>query len=99
MNVRFQASFAKDLRALKDKALLERIKELIANVEAAQSLAEVSNLKKLHGGSGYYRVRIGDYRVLNGRAVAFQATHVGSTPITRLAMRKFAWGSRLMRAL
>ena len=63
MNVRFQASFAKDLRALKDKALLERIKELIASVEAAQSLGEVSNVKKLHGGGGFYRVRIGDYRV------------------------------------
>jgi len=63
LNVRFKASFAKDLRALKDKALLERIKELIANVEAAQSLAEVSNLKKLRGGGGYYRIRIGDYRV------------------------------------
>ena len=63
MKVRFQASFAKNLRALKDKALLERIKELIANVEAAQSPAELSNLKKLHGGGGYYRIRIGDYRV------------------------------------
>lgn len=63
MNVRFKASFARDLRALKDKALLERIKELIANVEAGQSLAEISNLKKLRGGGGYYRVRIGDYRV------------------------------------
>ncbi len=63
MNVRFKASFARDLRALKDKALLERIKELIANVEAAQSLVEIPNLKKLHGGSQHYRVRIGDYRV------------------------------------
>jgi len=63
LKVRFQASFAKDLRALKDQALLERIKELIANVEAAQSLAEVSNLEKLRGGGGYYRIRIVDYRV------------------------------------
>ena len=63
MKVRFKASFARDLRALKDKALLERIKELIANVEAAQSLAEVSNLKKLHGAGGYHRIKIGDYRV------------------------------------
>jgi len=38
LKVRFKASFAKDLRALKDKALLERINELIANIEAAQSL-------------------------------------------------------------
>lgn len=63
MKVRFKASFGKDLQALKDKALLERIKTLIANVEAAQSLAEVSSLKKLRGGGAYYRVRIGDYRV------------------------------------
>jgi mRNA interferase RelE/StbE len=63
LKVRFKTSFAKDLRALKDKALLERIKELIVNVEAAQSLTQVSNLKKLHVGGGYYRVRIGDYRV------------------------------------
>ncbi len=63
MKVRFKASFARDLRALKDKALLERIKELIANVEAAQSLAEMPNLKKLHGGGEHYRVRIGDYRL------------------------------------
>jgi mRNA interferase RelE/StbE len=63
LKVRFNASFAKDLRALKDKALLERIKELIASVEAVQGLAEVSNIKKLHGGGGHYRVRVGDYRV------------------------------------
>ena len=63
MKVRFTASFVKDLQALKDKALLERIKTLIANVEAAQSLGEVSGLKKLRGGGAYYRVRIGDYRV------------------------------------
>jgi mRNA interferase RelE/StbE len=63
LKVRFTASFVKDLQALKDKALLERIKTLIANVEAAQSLGEVSGLKKLRGGGAYYRVRIGDYRV------------------------------------
>jgi len=63
LNVRFKASFAGDVRALKDKALLERIKKLVANIEAAQSLAEVPNLKQLRGGGGYYRVRVGDYRV------------------------------------
>ena len=54
MKVRFKASFASDLRALKDKALLERIKDLIAQIEAAQGLSEVSNLKKLHGGREHY---------------------------------------------
>ena len=63
MKVRFKASFANDLRPLKDKSLLERIKALIAKVEAARSLSELPNLKKLRGGGAYYRVRLGDYRV------------------------------------
>ena len=63
MKVRFKASFAKDLRALNDKSLLERIKALIATVESAQKLAEVPHLKKLRGAGAYYRARLGDYRV------------------------------------
>jgi len=52
-----------DLRAPKDQALRDRIKSLIADVEAAQNLSELSNFKKLRGGGAYYRVRLGDYRV------------------------------------
>jgi mRNA interferase RelE/StbE len=63
LNVRFRASFAGDLRALKDKSLLDRVKTLIAKVESAESLAEIPNLKMLRGGGAYYRVRLGDYRV------------------------------------
>lgn len=63
MKVRFKASFARDLRVLKDKTLLDRIKTLIASVESAQSLSEVSHLKRLRGGGAFYRARLGDYRV------------------------------------
>ncbi len=63
MKVRFKASFASDLRALSDKSLLERIRSLIAEVESAESLREIPNLKKLRGGGAYYRARLGDYRV------------------------------------
>jgi len=63
LNVRFKASFASDLRALNDKSLLERIRSLIAQVESAESLTEIPNLKKLRGGGAYYRARLGDYRV------------------------------------
>ena len=63
MTVRFKASFAADLRALKDKPLLERVKTLIAKVESADSLLEIPNLKRLRGFGAYYRVRLGDYRV------------------------------------
>jgi len=63
LKVRFKASFAKDLRALDDKSLRERIKTLIATVESAPTLAEVPNLRKLRGAGAFYRARIGDYRV------------------------------------
>ena len=63
MKVEFRESFAKDLKGVKDKGLLDRVKELIEAVEKADSLAEISNLKKLKGGGNYFRLRVGDYRV------------------------------------
>ena len=63
MKVRFKESFARDLRTVKDKVLLGRIRALIENVEKAESLADVTGLKKLRGGGAYYRIRVGDYRV------------------------------------
>jgi mRNA interferase RelE/StbE len=63
LKVRFKESFARDLRALKDKTLLGRIRALIEDVEKAGSLGEVASLKKLRGGGTYYRIRIGDFRV------------------------------------
>ena len=63
MKVEFRGSFAKDLKGVKDKGLLNRVKELIEVVEEADSITDVSNLKKLKGGSNYFRLRVGDYRV------------------------------------
>lgn len=63
MKVEFKESFLKDLRPVKDKNLLSRVKETIENLEKAEKLEEISNLKKLKGEHGYYRIRVGDYRV------------------------------------
>ena len=74
MTVRFKESFIRDLRAIRDKDLLERIKNLIETVEKAKSLADVRGLKKLRGGGSYYRGRVGEYRVglsLEGDAGVF----------------------------
>ena len=40
-----------------------RVKEAIEQVEAAPSPRDVPNLTKLSGSSGFYRIRIGDYRI------------------------------------
>lgn len=63
MNIQFRASFSKDISSIKNKGLLDRIRETIEYVDAAQNLQEIANLKKLKGGSSYYRIRVGEYRL------------------------------------
>jgi mRNA interferase RelE/StbE len=74
VKVGFRESFAKDLKGIKDKGLLKRAKEMIEAVEQADSLVDITNLKKLKGGGNYFRMRVGDYRVgltLENDAVVF----------------------------
>jgi mRNA interferase RelE/StbE len=70
----FRQSFTRDLKKIKDRALLDRIKQAIERVEVAQDLNQIEDLAKLSGASGYYRIRIGDYRLgiaLHGNEVEF----------------------------
>ncbi|HEV2762106.1 MAG TPA: type II toxin-antitoxin system RelE/ParE family toxin [Pyrinomonadaceae bacterium] len=62
MKVEFRESFAKDLKAVGDKGLLRRVREVIEAVERANSLTELPNLKKLKAGGSYFRLRVGEYR-------------------------------------
>lgn len=59
----FRRSFARDLKKIRDDSLRRRIKEAVEQVEAASSLHEIPNLTKLSGSSGFYRIRVGDYRI------------------------------------
>jgi len=63
MEVEFRKSFEKDLSKLRDEALLTRIKAVILEIEAAENLENVSNIKKLKAEGDYYRIRVGDYRI------------------------------------
>lgn len=63
MKVRFRNSFKKDLKRIKDKSLLAQISSVIENVKAADSVGDVSNLLKLKGYQGFYRIRVGNYRL------------------------------------
>ena len=74
MNVVFKASFARDLRRVRDKHLRDSIREVIEHIEQADTLQEVTDVRRLKGGTGYYRVRIGDYRLgllVEGDTVTF----------------------------
>ncbi len=47
MNIEFRKTFEKDLNNIRDEALLKKIKAVIEEVENAENLADISNIKKL----------------------------------------------------
>ncbi|MBU1193744.1 MAG: type II toxin-antitoxin system RelE/ParE family toxin [Proteobacteria bacterium] len=60
----FKKSFVKDLKKFKtDKPFLERVRQVIQQVEAAQDIHSIHNLKKLKAQGNHYRIRMGDYRL------------------------------------
>ena len=63
MKTAFRKSFLRDLKKIKSKTLLERIQELIEQVESATELQQVPALKKMAGTTAFYRIRVGDYRI------------------------------------
>jgi len=63
MRTLYEKSFGRDLKKIKDKRLLKQVQEVIAQVEAATSLADLQNVKKLEGSTTYYRIRVGEYRI------------------------------------
>ncbi len=63
MKTTFGHSSTRDLKKIKDRALVDKIKQVIERAEAAQNLNQIEDLVKLSGASGYYRIRIGDYRL------------------------------------
>ncbi len=63
MTVEFKGSFLKDLKKIKDAAVLSRVAAAIVAVETAESLQDIATCKKLQGGDDYYRIRVGDFRI------------------------------------
>ena len=63
MKTEFKSSFAKDLKSIKSKTVLEAVAKLIEVVEAAQNMRAISDVKKLKAKGNFYRIKLGDYRV------------------------------------
>jgi mRNA interferase RelE/StbE len=63
LKVEFRESFLKDLRSIKDRNLLAKVRETIESLESASKLLDIRNIKKLRGGKEYYRIRLGEYRL------------------------------------
>jgi mRNA interferase RelE/StbE len=70
----FRSSFLRDFKAVRDKQLVARLRQAIEQVEKAQSLSSLPQVKQLKGGRNYYRIRIGEYRLgltIEGETVTF----------------------------
>ena len=63
MQVEFRKTFKQDLKSLKDSKFLKRIQQVVEEVEEAKALLEIRNIKVLQGYEGFYRIRVGDYRI------------------------------------
>jgi len=63
MNYAIEKAFQKDFRNLKNKNLANDIIEAINNVQKANSISEIKNIKKLTGYKSAYRIRCGTYRI------------------------------------
>jgi mRNA interferase RelE/StbE len=61
--VKYEKSFLRDIKAIKDRDIKRDLEKLILDVKTADSLHEINQLKKIAGHKGYYRIRIRNYRV------------------------------------
>ena len=74
MTTVFLASFLSDVKKLRDAKVRRAVTEAIENVERADSIQDIRSLKRLSGFSGYYRLRVGDWRIgvtIDGDTVTF----------------------------
>ena len=63
MNTIFLSRFYKDLDRIGDKYIKERLLKIIEEVESANRIYEIKNIKKLVGDKISYRIRLADYRI------------------------------------
>jgi len=61
--VKYERSFLRDLKAIKDSNIKRDLERLILQVKKADSLQEISHLKKIAGYKDYYRLKIRNYRI------------------------------------
>ena len=63
MKISYSKAATKDVRKIKDKALILKIEAVIEELKRAENLNDVRSVKKLSGHETAYRIRIGDYRL------------------------------------
>ena len=64
MKLIFEKRFERDLKKIKDKYVLQELKEIMQKISEVKSLLELDiHIKRMRSNPNYWRIRIGDYRV------------------------------------
>jgi mRNA interferase RelE/StbE len=63
MKIRIEKSFGRDVDNIKDKKLLQKLRECISKIESTENIRAISRIKKIEGFDAFYRIKIGDYRL------------------------------------
>ena len=64
MKLVFEKSFEKDLKKIKNKQILLKLKEIIIKLGEIKSFFELdANIKKMKSNERYWRIKIGEYRL------------------------------------
>lgn len=63
MQIEFLESFDKDIDRLNNKAVNNKLLDIISSVQNAVKYTDIRNIKKLQGHKFAYRIRVGDYRI------------------------------------
>jgi mRNA interferase RelE/StbE len=63
MIIKIDKAFKKDTNKIKDSLLLSKIADCIEEIEYADNILLIKNLKKLKGINKFYRIRLGEYRL------------------------------------
>ena len=63
MKVQFTNAFERDLSKIKDKKVAAQILSSIEHMKSATPLSEISGVKKMHGATNAFRMKVKDFRI------------------------------------
>ena len=63
MELEQRSSFNRDLRRLRNRNILKRLRQKIEELEQASAITDISGVKKLQSVSNIFRIRIGHHRL------------------------------------